>query len=279
MDETLEPPGSRRSPHRNVISHSRRTSSVSLSNCAFSAKTNKCQGLGSRIPKGMSWTSLLFSESLVPGTLRNGDRGFRNSSRSRISRESRVIPPPLNLSLTSFREPLLGESLVVDSYGSASTDTKIDKSHRDSLTAFLDSPELPPQTDEDVVINCIEQRATQFQGHIPVQRLESLQVVMCFLPLKPPRWSIIQVRRKSTISQSLWLAWSRWQGYRKTREPSNFVFRVPCCELYWRNYSISQYSTTAGGGMVRCTQMSRWRGEGSGAGGSFAESWNGDLLV
>jgi hypothetical protein len=64
-----------------------------------------------------------------------------------------------------------------------STDTKVDKSHRDSLTAFLDSPELPPQTDEDVVVNCIEQRATQFQGHIPAERLESLQVVMCFLPL------------------------------------------------------------------------------------------------
>jgi hypothetical protein len=34
--------------------------------------------------------------------------------------------------------------------------------------------------DDDVVVNCIERRAAQFQGYVPVDNLETLQVVKSF---------------------------------------------------------------------------------------------------
>ena len=58
------------------------------------------------------------------------------------------------------------------------------KSIKKSIASpFLESVSITSKTDEDVVISCIEQRATQFQGQIPVQRLESLQVLT--YPLDP----------------------------------------------------------------------------------------------
>lgn len=48
---------------------------------------------------------------------------------------------------------------------------------RDSWTAFLKAPSRPPKNDDDVIINCIEERAAQFQGFIPVDNLETLQVI------------------------------------------------------------------------------------------------------
>jgi hypothetical protein len=72
-------------------------------------------------------------------------------------------------------EPFFEESGVVD-YGNPNS-TGVDKSHRDSSTAFLDLPHNPPESDADIVVSCIEQRASQFQGHVPVNNMENLQVV------------------------------------------------------------------------------------------------------
>lgn len=55
--------------------------------------------------------------------------------------------------------------------------TKLDKSHRDSQTAFLPIPPKDPQSLEEKVISCVEQRAVNFQGHVPVKHLENLQCV------------------------------------------------------------------------------------------------------
>ena len=53
----------------------------------------------------------------------------------------------------------------------------IQKDYRDSLSAHLKMPGTPAITDEDIVVNCIEQRAAYFQGFIPIENLETLQVV------------------------------------------------------------------------------------------------------
>lgn len=78
--------------------------------------------------------------------------------------------------LIRVSEPLFKKSTVVSSSGNIKADT-IQKEYRDSLSAHLKMPAMPPETDEDVVISCIEQRAAHFQGHIPVENVESLQVV------------------------------------------------------------------------------------------------------
>lgn len=67
------------------------------------------------------------------------------------------------------------DSLVVDYVSNASV--AVDKQHRSSQTAYFDQPEIPPKSDGDVVLNCIEQRAARFQGYLPVDHLENLQVV------------------------------------------------------------------------------------------------------
>ena len=107
--QTLEPHRSHRSPHRNLMSRSLHKSSVFPFHCAISAKTNTCGGLGSWVPKGMSWTSLLFGESLVSFSICNGDRGFRNSSRSRISCQNGVIRP-----FSTFHWPLLASPYLLN---------------------------------------------------------------------------------------------------------------------------------------------------------------------
>jgi hypothetical protein len=74
----------------------------------------------------------------------------------------------------SNSEPLFGESTVLDYDNPANP---VDKVHRDSWTAYLNLPYNPEESDDDAVVKCIEERAAQFQGHIPVQNLENLQVV------------------------------------------------------------------------------------------------------
>jgi hypothetical protein len=68
---------------------------------------------------------------------------------------------------------------VRDYYGSNGSSV-IDKNHRDSLTAFLKLPSKPSRNSEDLVVNCVEQRAADFQGYVPVENLENLQVVKCY---------------------------------------------------------------------------------------------------
>jgi hypothetical protein len=66
--------------------------------------------------------------------------------------------------------PLFEESRV---FG----DNPLDKDWRDSSTAFLDEPSEDPETAPHRIIHCIEERASRFQGHVPIHNLEALQVV------------------------------------------------------------------------------------------------------
>lgn len=74
--------------------------------------------------------------------------------------------------LIDLAKPLFGHSEVLN-YENGSS---IDKNYRSSMTAFLPLPENKTE-DGQAIINCIEQRASVFQGYIPVENLENLQVV------------------------------------------------------------------------------------------------------
>ena len=79
---------------------------------------------------------------------------------------------PLSYATVNRSNPLFSESTVLN-YDS----NPVDKDHRDSWTAYLNPPTNPKENDEDAVIKCIEERAAQFQGYVPVANMESLQVV------------------------------------------------------------------------------------------------------
>jgi len=49
------------------------------------------------------------------------------------------------------------------------------------MSAYLKMPSMSAMEDDDVVVNCIERRAAQFQGYVPVDNLETLQVVKYFI--------------------------------------------------------------------------------------------------
>ena len=59
----------------------------------------------------------------------------------------------------------------------------LDKGHRDSWTAFLETPN-PEENEDHMVVRCIEQRASTFQGNVPIDYIEQLQVVKYFLLIK-----------------------------------------------------------------------------------------------
>ena len=80
--------------------------------------------------------------------------------------------PNFSSFLLNCREPIFGDSTVLSSDGSV-----IDKSYRDSQTAFYELPTDPLNNDGHALIRCIEQRAAQFQGHIPIENIENLQAV------------------------------------------------------------------------------------------------------
>ena len=71
------------------------------------------------------------------------------------------------------RTPLFKESTVIDQTKAQA----LEKDTRDSLSAYLKMPSKSAMDDDDVVVNCIERRAAQFQGYVPVDNLETLQVV------------------------------------------------------------------------------------------------------
>jgi len=56
-------------------------------------------------------------------------------------------------------------------------DITVSKEYRSSRSAYLDIPANPPQTDNDIILSCIEQRAARFQSHVPRENMENLQVV------------------------------------------------------------------------------------------------------
>ena len=73
--------------------------------------------------------------------------------------------------------PLFKTSTVVDQ----SKPRSVQKSTRDSYTAYLKMPSNLAENDDDVVVNCIEQRASEFQGYIPTMNFETLQVIKFLL--------------------------------------------------------------------------------------------------
>jgi len=77
--------------------------------------------------------------------------------------------------MANTSNPLFSESTVLN-YDS----NPVDKSHRDSWTAYLSLPTDPEENDDHAIIKCIEERAAQFQGYVPVANMENLQVVKYF---------------------------------------------------------------------------------------------------
>jgi hypothetical protein len=71
--------------------------------------------------------------------------------------------------------PLFKTSTVLDQ----SKRNSVQKTTRDSYTAYLKAPPKSnlAKTDDDVVVDCIEKRASAFQGYIPTDNFESLQVI------------------------------------------------------------------------------------------------------
>jgi len=82
------------------------------------------------------------------------------------------LPRFLRKLLRNISNPLFSESTVLN-YDS----NPVDKSHRDSWTAYLGLPSNPEENDSHAIIKCIEERAAQFQGYVPVKNIENLQVV------------------------------------------------------------------------------------------------------
>ena len=76
------------------------------------------------------------------------------------------------------RTPLFKKSTVIDQTKAHA----LEKDTRDSLSAYLKMPSKSTMDDDDVVVNCIERRAAQFQGYVPVDNLETLRVVKSFHP-------------------------------------------------------------------------------------------------
>jgi prolyl 4-hydroxylase len=76
--------------------------------------------------------------------------------------------------MLTFRMPHFVQSRVK---AANSVSEVIDRSHRDSQTTYFPLPYDPAGDDAHAVIKCIEERAAHFQGNIPIQNIENLQVV------------------------------------------------------------------------------------------------------
>jgi hypothetical protein len=78
----------------------------------------------------------------------------------------------------SCRDPLFEESTVIN-YGVAG---HLNKDYRLSWTAYLNrAPVTDREREDHEVVKCIEERASVFQGHVPIENMEELQVVK-FVP-------------------------------------------------------------------------------------------------
>jgi hypothetical protein len=77
------------------------------------------------------------------------------------------------------RNPLFEESTVHQD----GKDFTLDKSYRSSWTAYLTDTSHGTKVDQ-LVLRCIEERASTFQGYIPISNIEQLQLTR-FLLLTP----------------------------------------------------------------------------------------------
>jgi hypothetical protein len=87
----------------------------------------------------------------------------------RDSPKTRLIV--IGSNLLNCSDPIFEDSRTVD-YESEDGSNEVDKSYRDSMSAYLP---LSGQGYEP--IHCIEERASVFQGHVPIENMENLQVV------------------------------------------------------------------------------------------------------
>src|ERR1700685_2120938 len=121
----------------------------------------------------MSKTSFQISENRLSITENHDYRGVSDFGRGPISNQRCVITlPDVFSEMVNASNPLFSESTVLN-YDS----NPVDKSHRDSWTAYLSLPSNPEENDDHAIIKCIEERAAQFQGYVPVDNMENLQVV------------------------------------------------------------------------------------------------------
>ena len=94
----------------------------------------------------------------------------------------RNFPPLLHDKANCDSEPIFEESRTVD-YDTSDGSKELDKQHRDSQSAYLPFTDIEYPRYEP--LRCIEQRAAQFQGHVPLENFENLQVVRS-LPTPSP---------------------------------------------------------------------------------------------
>jgi hypothetical protein len=91
----------------------------------------------------------------------------------------RLAYHPCLFRVFNSRDPLFEESTVVN-YGVPSY---LNKDVRLSWTAYLNRAPVTDQELEDhEVVKCIERRAAAFQGHVPIENMEELQVVKFVTP-------------------------------------------------------------------------------------------------
>lgn len=172
-------------------------------------------------------------------------------------------------------EPIFEESRTVD-YVNEDGANEIDKSHRNSMSAYL-----PLSQEGDYkVLACIEERASVFQGHVPVENFENLQVVKYvpvlplyplavhvplypFTPQKSPSVSsrrflallsfrgfqsltpFVQIRQRPLFPRTLRLVRSRKRHHiRQSRKPRNILLRLPDRRLRGRNNHLPQCQTS-----------------------------------
>lgn len=95
-----------------------------------------------------------------------------------------------------YSDPIFQESRVLGY-------EPIVKQWRDSFTAFLNEAPEEPETPQERIVHCIEERASRFQGHVPINTLESLQVV---------KYSSLFIRLNFTGIPTLNIFVSMWTG-------------------------------------------------------------------
>src|SRR5438552_14374218 len=108
--------------------------------------------------------------------------GLLPPRRPRCSLESRIPPLIVASTNTVRREPRFEQSTIVND---DHTPYSLNTSHRSSFTAFF-PPTEPDLFPDHRVIKCVEDRASAFQGHVPIETMEHLQFVRYIYHLQTP---------------------------------------------------------------------------------------------
>ena len=125
------------------------------------------------VSEWLSRTGFHVSETCVSSPRHDVNRGFPHNGRSGNSHSSSVGSHHFGIRV-NLRGPLFEESTVIN-YG---VPGHLNKDYRLSWTAYLNRVPVTQQELEDhEVVKCIEKRAAIFQGHIPIENMEELQVV------------------------------------------------------------------------------------------------------